>query len=210
MPFDQARDFVRNLGVKNQSEYRKWVVGRLERRGLAARPTSIPANPDQIYSDQWRGFNDFLGTAKPKNVGRVWRPFKDAREYVRSLGLSSYLEYKEWSKGQLKNKPKFPDDIPAHPYGAYAKEKQWKGVPDFLGSKPSGKYVQMWPYSKARSFVRRLKLTSAKEYANWAAGAMAELAKKPAEIPVAPSKKYRNQWRDWDDWLGTGKVQSRR
>ena len=210
MPFNQARKFVRNLGLKNQSEYREWRVGRLRRRGLPTRPSGIPANPEQIYSDQWHSFNDFLGTAKPKNVGRVWRPFKDAREYVRSLGLSSYLEYKEWSNGRLKNKPKFPDDIPAHPYGVYGKEKQWKGVPDFLGSKPSGKYVQMWPYSKARSFVRRLKLTSAKEYANWVAGAMAELAKKPAEIPVAPSKKYRNQWRDWVDWLGTGKVHSRR
>jgi hypothetical protein len=210
MPFDKVREFVHRLGLKNQLEYRKWAAGRLRRPGLSARPKNIPANPAQIYSDHWDGFNDFLGTAKPRTLRRIWRPFKDAREYVRSLKLANYIEYTKWSKGQLKNKPEFPADIPASLYLVYGKDNEWKGVSDFLGSKPSGKYVQMWPFSKARSFVRRLKLISAKEYATWAAGGMAELPKKPAEIPVAPSKKYRNQWRDWDDWLGTGKVHSTR
>ena len=160
MPFDKAREFVRRLRLKNQLEYRQWVVGRLRRHALPPRPKNIPANPDQIYSDHWDGINDFLGTAKPRNVGRPWRPFREAREYVRSLKLAGYLEYREWSKGQLKNKPAFPDDIPAHPYGVYDKGKDWKGISDFLGSKPSGKYVQMWPFPKARKFVRELNLAS--------------------------------------------------
>ena len=206
MPFDQAREFVRNLRLKNQLEYRKWSVGCSPRRGLPARPTGIPANPDQAYSDQWRGFNDFLGTPKPRNIGRTWRPFKEAREYVRSLQLSSYLKYREWSKGQLKNKPKFPDDIPAHPYGVYGDEKEWKGVSDYLGSKPSGKYVQMWSFSKGRSFVRKLKLASTTEYFKWANGGLSGVPGRPPEVPVAPSKKYLQDWRGWGDWLGIGKV----
>jgi hypothetical protein len=48
--------------------------------------------------------------------------------------------------------PDFPDDIPAFPYGAYGEEREWKGISDFLGSKPSGKYVKMWRFTKARSF----------------------------------------------------------
>jgi hypothetical protein len=148
------------------------------------------------------GFNDFLGTAKPRNIGRVWRPFSKARKYVRSLKFASYLEYIEWSKGQPKNKPTFPDDIPAHPYGVYGKVKDWKGISDFLGSKPSGKYVQMWPFSKARKFVRKLKLASSTEYMKWASAGLKGVPERPPEIPVVPLKKYRNQWRDWDDWLG--------
>jgi hypothetical protein len=202
MPFDKAREFVRRLRLKNQSEYRKWVVGRLRRHGLPARPKNIPANPDQIYSDQWDGLNDFIGTAKPRNIGRIWRPFKEARIYVRSLQLTSYLEYREWTQGLLKNQPKFPEDLPAHPYGVYGKEKEWKGMSDFLGSKPSGKYVQMWPFSKAHSFVRKLKLTSPTEYSKWANGELSGLPKRPAEVPVVPFKKYRDDWRGWDDWLG--------
>jgi hypothetical protein len=91
MPFGTARKFVQRLRLKNQQEYRDWIVGRLRRRGLPVRPKNIPANPDLIYSDFWHGFNDFLGTPKPRNVGRIWRPFRQAREYVHSLKLTSYL-----------------------------------------------------------------------------------------------------------------------
>jgi len=201
MPFTQAGKFVRRLRLKNQLEYREWVVGRLRRRDLPVRPQNIPANPDQIYADQWQGFNDFLGTAKPRNLGRMWRPFNEAREYVRSLNLTGYSEYRKWAKGQLKNKPTFPDDIPANPY-FYEKGTEWKGLSDFLGSKPSGKYVQMWPFSKARDFVRSLKLSSRTEYSKWSSGELTGLPPKPAEVPAVPFKKYPDHWRGWDDWLG--------
>jgi superfamily II DNA or RNA helicase len=202
LPFDQARRFVRRLKLRNQKEYRDWVTGRLSGRGLPVKPDNIPTSPNQIYSDQWQGLNDFLGTPKPRNIGRTWRLFRQAREYVRSLELTSYLEYKEWSNGKLKNKPSFPDGIPAHPYGAYGKEKEWKGISDFLGSKPSGKYMQMWPFAKARNFVRTLRLTSRTEYTTWTGAGLKGVPERPPEIPVVPSKKYRNQWRGWDDWLG--------
>jgi hypothetical protein len=152
--------------------------------------------------EHWQGFNDFLGTPKARTIGRVWRAYKEAREYVRSLKLTSHSEYLEWSKGKLKNKPAFPDDLPVDLYGAYGKEKDWKGSSDFLGSKPSGKYVQMWPFEKARDFVRTLRLASRTEYSKWAGGGLNGFPERPLEIPVAPSKKYRNQWRGWDDWLG--------
>jgi hypothetical protein len=202
MPFGKAREFIRRLGLKNQLEYRKWSAGRLRRHGLPPRPENIPANPDQVYSDHWDGFNDFLGTAKPRNVGRVWRPFGKARKYVRSLKFASYSEYTQWSKGQLKHKPTFPDDIPRDLYGVYGKGRDWKGISDFLGSKPSGKYVQMWPFSRTRRFVRKLKLASSTEYMKWASVGLKGVPERPPEIPVAPSKKYKYQWRGWDDWLG--------
>jgi hypothetical protein len=202
MTFDQARKFVRRLKLKNQSEYRDWVVGRLRRKGLLARPDGVPNNPDQIYSGQWQGLNDFIGTPKPRTVDRTWRPFKQAKEYVRSLNLSSYKEYREWTKGNLKNKPIFPDDIPAHPYGVYGEEKGWKGVSDFLGSEPSAKYVEMWPFEKSRAFVQNLKLKSSTEYAKWAREGLNGIRRRPPNIPIVPRSKYRKQWRGWDNWLG--------
>jgi hypothetical protein len=60
----------------------------------------------------------------------------------------------------------------------------------------------MWPFPKARNYVRSLKLASSTEYFKWANGGWKELPKKPAEVPVVPSKKYRKEWRGWDDWLG--------
>jgi superfamily II DNA or RNA helicase len=202
LPFDQAREFVRRQKLRGQLEYRHWAAGSLSRRGLSPKPNNIPANPDQIYSDQWQGVNDFIGTPKPRNIGRAWRPFGPARKYVRSLKLSGYAEYAKWSKGKLKNKPNIPDDIPAHLYGVYGKEREWKGVADFLGSKPSAKYVEMWPFDKSRGFVQNLKLQSSTEYFKWAGEGLKGVLPKPPEIPVVPRSKYRKQWRGWDDWLG--------
>jgi len=43
-----------------------------------------------------------------------WRDFEDAREFVRSLGLKSYKEWREYCQSGQK-----PDDIPSHPYKVY-------------------------------------------------------------------------------------------
>jgi hypothetical protein len=206
MTFEEARTFVRQIGIKNQSEYREWVVGRLRRPGLPARPKNMPTNPNRSYSGVWKGYNDFLGTHKPRNIGRTWRPFEAAREYVRSQKLANVDEYMNWARGKLKDRPKFPDDLPSSPYGVYDKEKNWKGFSDFLDSKPSAryaaKYVEMWPFSEARNYVRSLKFASSIEYFKWAKGGWNGLPKKPAEVPAQPWLKYRNEWRGWDDWLG--------
>jgi hypothetical protein len=202
LPFDQAREFVRKQKLQSQLEYREWSTGRLSRRGLSPKPNSIPTNPATFYSDQWQGFNDFIGTPKRRSNGRTWRPFKQAREYVRPLNLSGYKEYVEWSKGNLKDKPNFPDDIPADPYGVYGEEKGWKGIPDFLGSKPSPIYVEMWPFEKSRAFVQKLGLQSSTEYFKWAGEGLSGVRQRPPEIPIVPRAKYRKQWRSWDDWLG--------
>ena len=116
VPPDEAKAFVRRIGIKTQWEYREWIAGRLRRPGLPVRPKNIPANPDQTYSGVWKGWNEFLGTPKPRNIGRRWRPFEPAREYVRSQKLANYNEYMKWTQGKLKNQPKFPDDLPSSPY----------------------------------------------------------------------------------------------
>jgi hypothetical protein len=204
LPFDQAREFVRRQKLRNQREFKDWAKGCLLRRGLSPKPDNIPGNPDVFYSDQWQGLNDFIGTPKHRSIGRTWRPFEQAREYVRSLKLSNFNEYTQWTKGQLKNRPNLPDDIPVNVYGIYGKEKEWKGVSDFLGSEPSAKYVEMWPFDKSRAFVQALKLQSSTEYAKWAGEGLKGMLQRPAEIPAVPRSKYRDQWRSWDDWLGRG------
>jgi hypothetical protein len=200
--FDEAKTFVRRAGIKNQSEYHEWVAGRLRRPGLPARPKNLPTNPHRTYSSVWKGYNDFLGTPVPRNVGRTWRPLGEAKEYVRAQKLANVNEYGKWTRGELKDRPPFPHDIPRSPYDVYGKDKNWKGFSDFMGSKPSAKYVHMWSFSETRDYVRNLKLASSHEYRKWADGGWKDLPEKPAEVPAQPWLKYRNEWRGWDDWLG--------
>jgi hypothetical protein len=202
MTFDEAKTFVRRAGIKTQIEFREYVAGRLRRPGLPARPKNLPTNPHRIYSSDWKGYNDFLGTPTPRTVGGTWRSLDAAREYVRSQKLESVNEYMRWTRGELKDRPPFPDDIPKSPYDVYGKDKNWKGFSDFLGSEPSPKYVHMWSFSQSRDYVRKRKLASSHEYRKWANGGLKDLPKKPAEVPAQPWLKYRNEWRGWDDWLG--------
>jgi hypothetical protein len=55
-PFAEAREHVRRLGLKSQSEWRKKYCKS------GHRPVDIPANPDNIYKGDWRSWGDFLGT----------------------------------------------------------------------------------------------------------------------------------------------------
>src|SRR5262249_7555456 len=153
----EAKAFVQRYGIKTQQEFREWVSGRLRRRGLPVRPKNMPTNPHRRYSASgWKGDNDFLCT-KPKTRGRGFRPMESAKEYVRSQQLGSVKEYIKWTRGEFKDRPLFPADIPASPYDVYGKDKNWKGMSDFLGSKPSARYVEFWPFPKARKYVRSLK-----------------------------------------------------
>ncbi len=71
---------------------------------------------------------DWLGTETVASQHRVYRPFKKARGFTRSLKLKSMREWREYTKsGDL------PSDIPAYPEQTY-KDKGWSGSKDWLGT----------------------------------------------------------------------------
>ena len=57
---------------------------------------------------------------------KVWRPFDEARGFVRSLQLKNTREWEEY-----RNSGKKPDDIPSHPNVIY--KNDWVSWPDWLG-----------------------------------------------------------------------------
>ena len=103
------------------------------------KPKDIPANPPGVYKDKgWIGMKDWLGTK--------WRPFREAREFARKLGLESSSEWREYCKSSKK-----PDDIPPSPAQAYKKE--WEDMANWLGA-------ELRPFEEVRGFARKLGLKS--------------------------------------------------
>src|SRR5258705_231278 len=98
--------------------------------------------------------SDWLG-----NGGRVargqYRPFKNARAFVRKLGLKSQAEWREYNKSGKK-----PGDIPSKPDNGYA-DQGWVGMGDWLGT---GRIADRWRnyrlFKEARKYVHSLKLKS--------------------------------------------------
>ncbi len=86
---------------------------------------------------------------------KQWRPFEEAKKFVRSLKLKNQDEWMEYSKSDER-----PSDIPTNPHNAY-KNDGWKSLGDFLGNwrtrVPASRRAS---FEKARKFVRSLKLKS--------------------------------------------------
>jgi hypothetical protein len=121
-PFEESREFVRSLKMKCQTDWRTFASsGNL--------PDDIPTNPNRSYKDKgWSGYGDWLGTGTIAPRLRKCRPFKEARQFARGLGLKNKTEWFEFVKlGGL------PDDIPTNPNKRH-KGEGWTGYADWLAS----------------------------------------------------------------------------
>ena len=175
--FEEARAYVRTLGLKNTKEWQAYCHSR-------KKPSDIPAAPSQLYADAgWIGMSDWLGTYIHRRGN--WRPFEEARAFVRTLGLKNANEWRAYCRSA-----KRPSDIPATPYGVYA-DAGWVSFNDWLG--------QDWrPFREARAFARTLGFKSSTEWR-----AYCRSGKKPNDIPKSPVDVYADDgWTDWGDWLG--------
>mmetsp|Transcript_30020 Transcript_30020/g.53718 ORF Transcript_30020/g.53718 Transcript_30020/m.53718 type:complete len:173 (-) Transcript_30020:215-733(-) len=56
-PFEEARDYVHTLGMKNIREWMLWS-------GSGERPADVPWAPDHTYADKWEGWEDWLGSER--------------------------------------------------------------------------------------------------------------------------------------------------
>ena len=75
---------------------------------------------------------DWLGTGSIASNKRQYRPFKEARTFVRSLGLRSRAEWGQYCKGGLAGYEPKPEDIPTNPNQQY-RDQGWIGIGDWLG-----------------------------------------------------------------------------
>jgi len=98
-PFEEAREYVRSLGLRNLSEWLAWAKSE-------ERPGDIPANPSIIYKHRgWVDIGNWLGIDSiPRRGGNPcrkprtgWRSFEEARKYVRRLGLKNFNEWRAWT-----------------------------------------------------------------------------------------------------------------
>jgi len=191
LSFEEARTFVRNLKLKNQDEWTKYLKS-------GRKPDYIPYKPERAYRGKWINLGDWLGTGTIANQNRKYRSFNEALKFVHSLNLKGQLEWRERFKQQ-----KIPSDIPSHPDRAY--EKNWKGWGHWLGTgRIANQHLKYRTFDEARTFVHHLKLKSRNEWEEFC-----KSGKKPEDIPYQGRQTYSENWKGWGDWLGTGTISSR-
>ena len=112
--FKKARAFVRNLGLKSETEWREYCES-------GKKPADIPYVPIGLTRRKV-GLEWATGSGlEIANRVRQYRPFEEARAFVRGLGLKSGTEWIDYCKSGKK-----PDDIPTNPH-RNLRESGWAG-----------------------------------------------------------------------------------
>lgn len=134
LPFETARSMIRSESLSSFKEYLRWWI--------INKPSRIPKRPDRTYAKEWQGWNDFLGNNNIfPCIRKKFRPFDEAKDYVRTLKLKNVKEWLAYTKsGNL------PDDIPKRPDYSYKITKtgldkgrggEWYSWSDWLGTNMS-------------------------------------------------------------------------
>ena len=73
--FEDARDFVRGLGLKSSTEWREYC-------NSGKKPADIPSNANSVYADAgWSGWGDWLGTGEIARYLRQYRVFHESPRF---------------------------------------------------------------------------------------------------------------------------------
>ena len=183
--FENARQFVRKLNLTSQRNWFNYCKS-------GKKPIDIPQKPSRTYSEEWKGFGDWLGNERIADQKKMYRSFEEASKFVSSLKIKNQQEWVQYCKSGKK-----PIDIPQKPSRTYSEE--WKGFGDWLGN---GKTRNFRSFEDAEKFTRSLSLQN---YTEWK-----KLAKRnqlPKDIPIYPDEHYKKKgWKSWGDFLGTGTI----
>jgi hypothetical protein len=110
-PFKEAQEFAQSLNLKGIKEWKEYCAS-------GNKPDDIPYKVERTYKKEWMSWGDFLGTGTVAFQLKKYRSLKEAKEFVRTLGIKNHKEWNDYCKSGNK-----PDDIPADPWIVY---KEWK------------------------------------------------------------------------------------
>jgi superfamily II DNA or RNA helicase len=189
--FIEARSFVKQLQLKNKSEWQFWAK-------TAARPSNIPANPPRSYKNEWVSWGDWLGTNTIANRKKEFLSFEEARNFARSLKFQNQKQWARWAKTNDRSL-----NMPSYPNEAYCNE--WVSWGDWLGTNTiANRKKEFLSFEEARNFARSLKFQNHKQWERWA-----KTDDRPLNMPANPSLIYKNEWISWGDWFGTHIIASK-
>jgi hypothetical protein len=190
--FESAREFVRKLGLKTQKEWSDYCKS-------CNKPDDIPAGPWRNYKNTgWKTLSDFLGNGNTASQNRTYREFTKARKFVRSLKLKNQKEWYTYTKSENR-----PLDIPSAPHTVYKKE--WKGYSDWMGlDTVASQNKEFRSFESAKKYISSLHLKNRTEFRLFL-----KSTKKPDDIPAAPERVYKKEWKGMGDFLGNGNEANR-
>jgi Integrase repeat unit len=187
--FAEAREFVHTLGLKNSKGWRRYCKS-------GKKPEDIPSAPEQVYKNKgWKSWGDWIGTGNIATYEKDFLPFEEAKRFVHKLGLMSQAEWRKYINSKYK-----PQEIPSNPNKVY--KENWKSYGDWLGTgRIADQYRNYRSFEEAKKFVHSLGLRTQEQWQQYC-----KSGNKPEDIPSNPHSTYKENWKSYGDWLGTGNI----
>jgi hypothetical protein len=136
---------------------------------------------------------------RSQKMKKQFLSFQKARKFVRTLDLKGVEEWRRYTKTKDFQK----QNIPTTPETTY-KNEGWTGYGDWLGTGRIANFNMKYrSFLESRKFTRSLNLKKGKEWYEFC-----KSGNKPVDIPTAPNKAYKKDWKGMGDWLGTGVISS--
>ena len=181
LSYNDARKIIKKLEIKSQRDYRKFS-------NKNKIPKNIPAGPDKVYKKNgtWISWGDFLGTKNIATQNLQYRPFEDAKKFVRNLKFQNRSEWYAYCKSGKK-----PENIPLNLDKTY-KNSGWTNWGDFLGTgfvSTTERSKKFLPIKDAKILARKIvKQYGIKNYSEWQK--LSKMGKLPSNLPVNLQQTY--------------------
>ena len=185
-PFTKSRSYVHKLKLKNEGKWRTYTKsGKL--------PVDIPNTPQKIYTNEWMGFGDWLGTGNIAPNLKKFMTYLEAKKFVSKFKLKTINEFKIFCQS-----PNRPPDLPTNPNSTY-KNSGWISFGEFLGTGTVAPGLQEYlDFPEVKIAVKALNLNSRGEWEKYC-----KSGNKPKNVPASPQYVYKNKgWKGWPDFLG--------
>ncbi|WP_374439505.1 gamma-mobile-trio integrase GmtZ [Pseudomonas panipatensis] len=164
--FESAMRAARGLGIRTKTQYKSYLK----------KDPKLPWNPNEVYPDEWPGWEGFLGVPE---VEPFYENLAEAKAAVARLNIRSWAEYAQ----RRHLDPRLPWD----PRAKYPK-KEWVGASAFFQviRRHEEIYESM---EEARAAVQKLPIYTGRSYSSF--------FRQDKRLPASPQKVYAREWKGW-------------
>ena len=218
LSYNECISFTTTLGLNNVKEWSDYCTS-------GNKPFDIPSKPYNVYPAFWEsngGWNGWLGINNKNNwdIAKNRLSYKEAKEFlkVNCNGLiNSMRKFNKWKNGSLdlRDLPKFPDNMPGNPHNTYSRTNEWISNYDFFGTvtllinKPTRVdfSLKKISYTELKNIVQKEGLNSREEYKSWLITYKNKLIKKGYYAPVKVES-YVTEFEGWATFLNSNSIRS--
>lgn len=183
--YEEAKKRLKKLNIQSISDYHAY----------RKKVNFLPNHPPKFYND-FKSWKDFLNLNEEiistKNRKELYPKISIVINEIKKHEIKSKNEYKSAYRKNL-----LPKDFPLKLERAYPDYIKKNGIKSIFGTK-----LEHVSYKEAKKIVRKLNITSFKQYTK----RETEIIK--YNLPKSPSYFYKKEWKNFADFFGTRNYRS--